>query len=146
MRFFLPDSPASHTAHQLRAARYVMTAGVVAALHVGKLPPALPGLKDALGIFLLQAGFLLSLVQLAGIYVQAGLPAQLTAWLTAGAAAVNVIGNLSAGRFLARGAKPFALLMARFVSMAAGAMLAFGVTGQPALQYAGIVFFRWSAG
>lgn len=54
-------------AHNLRAARYVIAAGVVAALHVGKLPPALPVLKDVLGISLLQAGFLLSLVQLAGM-------------------------------------------------------------------------------
>ncbi|MFZ2294636.1 MAG: MFS transporter, partial [Polaromonas sp.] len=51
----------------MRAARYVVVAGVVAALHVGKLPPALPVLKDLLGITLLQAGFLLSLVQLAGM-------------------------------------------------------------------------------
>lgn len=54
-------------AHQLRAARYVVAAGVVAALHVGKLPPALPVLRDVLGITLLEAGFLLSLVQLAGM-------------------------------------------------------------------------------
>lgn len=54
-------------AHNLRAARYVIAAGVVAALHVGKLPPALPVLKEVLGISLLQAGFLLSLVQLAGM-------------------------------------------------------------------------------
>ncbi len=50
-----------------RAAWYVMAAGVVAALHVGKLPPALPVLGQALGVSLLQAGFLLSLVQLAGM-------------------------------------------------------------------------------
>lgn len=45
----------------------VVLAGVSAALHVGKLPPAIPVLRDALGITLLQAGFLLSLVQLAGM-------------------------------------------------------------------------------
>lgn len=45
----------------------VVLAGVSAALHVGKLPPALPVLRDALGITLLQAGFLLSLVQVAGM-------------------------------------------------------------------------------
>jgi MFS family permease len=50
-----------------RAAWYVMAAGVVAALHVGKLPPALPVLGQVLGVSLLQAGFLLSLVQLAGM-------------------------------------------------------------------------------
>ena len=45
----------------------VVLAGISAALHVGKLPPALPVLRDALHISLVQAGFLLSLVQLAGM-------------------------------------------------------------------------------
>ncbi|MBC5784544.1 MFS transporter [Ramlibacter sp. USB13] len=45
----------------------VVLAGISAALHVGKLPPALPVLRDALQISLVQAGFLLSLVQLAGM-------------------------------------------------------------------------------
>jgi MFS family permease len=45
----------------------VILAGVSAALHVGKLPPALPVLREALGVTLVQAGFLLSLVQLAGM-------------------------------------------------------------------------------
>lgn len=45
----------------------VILAGVSAALHVGKLPPAIPVLRDALGVTLVQAGFLLSLVQFAGM-------------------------------------------------------------------------------
>ena len=45
----------------------VILAGVTAALHVGKLPPALPLLRETLGVTLLQAGFLLSLVQVAGM-------------------------------------------------------------------------------
>ena len=45
----------------------VILAGVAAAMHVGKLPPAIPVLRDALGITLLQAGFLLALVQGAGM-------------------------------------------------------------------------------
>ena len=40
---------------------------MVAALHVGKLPPALPVLRDALDVSLVQAGFLLSVVQAAGM-------------------------------------------------------------------------------
>ncbi len=48
-------------------ARIVVLVGMGAALHVGKLPPALPVLRDALGITLVQSGFLLSLVQLAGM-------------------------------------------------------------------------------
>jgi len=45
----------------------VILAGVCAALHVGKLAPALAPLQVALGLTLVQAGFLLSLVQLAGM-------------------------------------------------------------------------------
>ncbi|MGD9858486.1 MAG: CynX/NimT family MFS transporter [Marinobacterium sp.] len=45
----------------------VMLAGITAALHIGKLPPAIPVLQDALGVTLVEAGFLLSLVQLAGM-------------------------------------------------------------------------------
>ena len=46
----------------------VILAGVNASLHVGKLSPALPVLQVELGVTLLQAGFLLSLVQLAGMF------------------------------------------------------------------------------
>ncbi len=45
----------------------VVLAGVSAAIHVGKLSPALPVLQQVMGMSLLQAGFLLSLVQLAGV-------------------------------------------------------------------------------
>ncbi|MCK2094812.1 CynX/NimT family MFS transporter [Thauera aromatica] len=45
----------------------VILVGIGAALHVGKLPPAIPVLREALGVTLLQAGFLLSLVQFAGM-------------------------------------------------------------------------------
>lgn len=55
----------------------VVLAGVAAALHVGKLAPALPVLSVELGVTLVQAGFLLSLVQLGGMTsgVVAGLAA-----------------------------------------------------------------------
>jgi CP family cyanate transporter-like MFS transporter len=45
----------------------IVLAGVAAALHIGKLPPALPLLQAELGVSLVQSGFLLSLVQLAGM-------------------------------------------------------------------------------
>ena len=50
-----------------RPALAVLAAGICAALHVGKLAPAIAALQLALGVTLLQAGFLLSLVQLAGM-------------------------------------------------------------------------------
>ena len=49
------------------AAATVILAGMVAAVHIGKIPPAIPVLREALGVTLVQAGFLLSLVQLAGM-------------------------------------------------------------------------------
>lgn len=55
------------SSRRLDPALLVVLAGVSAALHVGKLPTALPVLREALGVTLVQAGFLLSLVQLAGM-------------------------------------------------------------------------------
>ena len=52
---------------RLEPALVVICAGVCAALHVGKLPPAIPALQAALGLSLVQAGFLLSMVQVAGM-------------------------------------------------------------------------------
>lgn len=49
------------------AAWIVFAAGVCAALHVGKLPPAIATLQRELGMSLVEAGFLLSLVQAAGM-------------------------------------------------------------------------------
>jgi len=57
------------SARRVDPALVVILAGVVAALHVGKLPPAIPVLRDALGLTLVQAGFLLSLVQVPGMAV-----------------------------------------------------------------------------
>ena len=51
----------------MRLAWLVVAAGGVAALQVGKLPPALPALQADLGLSLVQSGFLLSMVQLAGL-------------------------------------------------------------------------------
>ena len=48
---------------QVDPALLVVLGGVSAALHVGKLAPALPVLAQSLGVTLVQAGFLLSLVQ-----------------------------------------------------------------------------------
>jgi MFS transporter, CP family, cyanate transporter len=49
------------------AAWGVFALGLVSALHVGKLPVAIPLLGEELGIGLVQAGVLLSLLQLAGM-------------------------------------------------------------------------------
>jgi MFS family permease len=49
------------------AAFAVVLGGVSAALHLGKLPPAVPALQATMGIDLVEAGFLLSLVQVASM-------------------------------------------------------------------------------
>jgi MFS family permease len=61
-----PDRTAA-TRARIDPALVVIAGGVAAALHVGKLPPAIAALQAALGITLVEAGFLLSLVQLAGV-------------------------------------------------------------------------------
>lgn len=53
--------------HSWRVAWVVLGVGVSCALHIGKLPVAIPVLREALGVSLVQAGFLLSMVQLAGM-------------------------------------------------------------------------------
>jgi MFS family permease len=60
--------PATETrAPRVDPALAVILAGVCAALHVGKLPPAVAALQAGLGVTLLQAGFLLAAVQGAGM-------------------------------------------------------------------------------
>lgn len=64
----MPSVPAtSHRSEAFDPATVVIAAGVCAALHVGKLPPAIAALQQAMGVSLLQAGFLLSGVQAAGM-------------------------------------------------------------------------------
>ena len=58
---------AGEARQDLRHATLVVGVGISSALHIGKLPVAIPALQQGLGLGLLQAGFLLSLVQLAGM-------------------------------------------------------------------------------
>lgn len=60
-------SPAPAPPPRLPPALVVIAAGVCAALHVGKLAPAVTTLQAELGLTLVQAGFLLALVQGAGM-------------------------------------------------------------------------------
>ena len=61
------SSVAAVSARVPAAAFAVLFGGVSAALHLGKLPPAVPALQASLGISLVEAGFLLSLVQVASM-------------------------------------------------------------------------------
>lgn len=92
------------------------------------------------GQWLAVVGFLPS------IYAQAGLPAAAAAWLTALAAAVNIIGNLAAGRLLHLRVPPLALLVAGFAAMGGGALLAFGVDASPWVRYLAVLAFSMLGG
>jgi MFS family permease len=61
------QAPARPIGFLLHPSWVVVLAGVCAALHVGKLPPALPVLQATLEISLVQASFLLSALQIAGM-------------------------------------------------------------------------------
>lgn len=63
----MPTQPATSSTQALRVALCLVTAGVCAALHIWKLAPALPSLQADLGLNLVESGFLLSIVQLAGM-------------------------------------------------------------------------------
>lgn len=75
------------------------------------------------------------------IYAKAGIASTTTAWLTALAASLNIVGNLAAGRLLERGIRPPALLLTGFLVMSSSAMLAFGTHAGPWTQYAAILTF-----
>lgn len=92
------------------------------------------------GQWLAVVGFLPS------IYAQAGLAPGAAAWLTALAAAVNIIGNLAAGRLLHRRVPPLALLVAGFAAMGGGALLAFGVDASPWVRYLAVLAFSMLGG
>lgn len=92
------------------------------------------------GQWLAVVGFLPS------IYAQAGLAPGATAWLTALAAAVNIIGNLAAGRLLHRRVPPLVLLVAGFAAMGGGAWLAFGVEASPWFRYLAVLAFSMLGG
>jgi CP family cyanate transporter-like MFS transporter len=98
--------------------------------------------------FALYSGQWLAVIGfLPSIYAQAGLASSVTAILTALAAAVNIVGNVTAGRLLQRGVAPQVLLFAGFTAMACGAAVAFAPWGGgPVLRYGAIVLFSMFGG
>ncbi len=87
------------------------------------------------GQWLAVVGFLPTIYALAGVAsAQAG-------WLTALAAAANIVGNVAAGRLLERGMRPLTSLRIGFVAMAVGAVLAFLPLLDARLQYAAVLVF-----
>jgi predicted MFS family arabinose efflux permease len=92
--------------------------------------------------FAVYAGQWLAVVGfLPTIYALAGVPITLSGWLTALAAAANMVGNISAGQLLERGVRPLTLLRCGFVVMAAGALTTFAVGIDPRLQFVAVLLF-----
>lgn len=71
------DSSAAEPHAAVRAALFLVLVGMCAALHIWKVPPALPQLQAEFRLSLVQSGFLLSAVQLGGLIL--GLPIALVA-------------------------------------------------------------------
>ena len=120
----------------------------VGAAGASSLWPRLKRTLRAPGPWLVALGFLLYSGQwlavigfLPTIYVQAGLGAAEVAALSALAAAVNMLGNVAAGRWLARRARPGALVALGYGAMAAGSVVTFGAVGHPVLQYLAVLLF-----
>lgn len=75
------------------------------------------------------------------IYAKSGVASTTAAWLTALAAALNMVGNVMAGRLLERGVPAPVLLSTGFVVMGTGTLVAFGIGMGPWWQYAAIMAF-----
>lgn len=100
----------------------------------------------AVGFFLYSGQWLAVVGFLPTIYSQAGHTGALLGVLTALAAGINMVGNIGAGWWLARGARPGVLLAVAYGAMGAGSVVAFGAEGQPLLQYAAVLVFSGVGG
>lgn len=141
--------PADRTALALGGSSVLPVAGVSSPEVLGLLRLTLKsrGVWLVAVCFAMYSGQWLAVVGfLPSIYAQAGLTAGNTAWLTALVAAVNIIGNLAAGRLLHWGAAPLALLVAGFAAMGGGAVLAFGGDGNSWLRYLAVLAFSMVGG
>jgi MFS family permease len=100
----------------------------------------------ALAFFCYSGQWLAVIGFLPTIYSQAGITGTPLGVLSALAAGVNMTGNIAAGRLLARGWSPGALLSAGYLSLAVGALVAFGAQGHPVAQYLAVLLFSSMGG
>ncbi len=100
----------------------------------------------ALAFFLYSGQWLAVIGFLPTIYHQAGYSGAVVGVLTALAAGINMAGNIGAGWWLARGARPGTVLMLAYVAMGLGALVAFGAQGHPVLQYLAVLVFSGVGG
>lgn len=100
----------------------------------------------ALAFFMYSGQWLAVVGFLPTIYSQAGLNGVLLGGLTALAAGINMLGNIGAGRWLARGTRPGVLLATGYTAMGLGALVAFGAAGHPVWQYLAVLLFSGFGG
>lgn len=100
----------------------------------------------ALAFFLYSGQWLAVVGFLPTIYSQAGYAGSVVASLSALAAGINMAGNIGAGWWLARGARPGVVLVLAYVAMGLGAGIAFGADGHPVLQYVAVLAFSGIGG
>jgi predicted MFS family arabinose efflux permease len=95
----------------------------------------------AIAFFLYSGQWLAVVGFLPTIYSQAGYGTAAVGLLTALAAGVNIVGNVAAGRWLSRGARPGVLMSVAYTAMALGSLVAFAGIGPPWLQYLAVLLF-----
>lgn len=100
----------------------------------------------ALAFFLYSGQWLAVVGFLPTIYAQAGYAAAAVGGLSALAAGINMVGNIGAGRLLARGVRPGVLLAWGFCAMGLGSMVTFGGVGHPLAQYLAVLVFSGVGG
>jgi len=100
----------------------------------------------AVAFFLYSGQWLAVVGFLPTIYNQAGYSGTVVGMLSALAAGINMVGNIGAGRWLARGVPPGMLLTLGYVAMAIGALVAFGAQGHPVWQYLAVLVFSGVGG
>lgn len=100
----------------------------------------------ALAFFLYSGQWLAVVGFLPTIYHQAGYTGAMVALLSALAAGINMVGNIGAGWWLARGARPGVVLALAYVAMGAGSWVAFAAVGHPVWQYLAVLVFSGVGG
>ncbi|WP_084360522.1 MFS transporter [Hydrogenophaga palleronii] len=100
----------------------------------------------ALAFFLYSGQWIAVVGFLPTIYHQAGYSGTAVALLSALAAGINMLGNIGAGWWLARGVRPGVVLTLGYVAMGLGAGVAFGADGHPVLQYLAVLLFSGVGG
>lgn len=100
----------------------------------------------AVAFFLYSGQWLAVIGFLPTILTEAGIAGTAAGMLSAVAAAVNMGGNIGAGRWIARGGRPRTVMSVGYVAMGLGAVVAFAVPGLPMLQYLAVLLFSGVGG